>query len=69
LPALHWEKQADDSARIRVHGHVGATCLVEASTDLTHWTQVAGGKAVIGGFLVEGITIDAIQPRFFRVVE
>lgn len=71
LPSVRIEGfAASGRPQVRVHGHVGLTCVLQASSDLVHWTDVMTDTAVPGGALLE----DTAAPlggvaRFYRVVE
>lgn len=48
LPQVPLEHLSARSARLRLHGHVGRTCVLETSTDLRAWTPVSTNLAVAG---------------------
>jgi hypothetical protein len=64
-----WVESADGAtARVRVHGHLGKECMLEASDDLMNWTALGSGKARVGGFVIE----DPVAQqgfRYYRVME
>lgn len=68
LPAVRIES-AGASVQLRVHGHAGATCVVEASTDFTHWQPVLTNSAVTGGIPFRHPLPPHARTRFYRVVE
>jgi hypothetical protein len=67
LPRLSLEMLGPAGARVRIHGHIGRTCVLEASSDLRHWTAIATNIAVAGGCVVNDPTAAPI--RFYRVTE
>jgi hypothetical protein len=67
LPRLSLELLGPAGARVRVHGHVGRTCVLEASPDLRQWTAIATNIAVAGGCVVNDLT--AGPTRFYRLTE
>ncbi len=67
LPLVHIEQHSPAGTRLRLHGHLGRTCVLEASTDLRTWSPIATNVAVAGGCRVEDAA--AGPHRFYRVVE
>ena len=67
LPLVHLEQVAPNGTRLRLHGQVGRTCVLEASSDLSTWSPVSTNVAVAGGWVVEDAA--ATPARFYRVVE
>lgn len=67
LPQVRLETLSAAGARLRLHGHVGHTCVLEASEDLRAWTPISTNVVVAGGCLVEAP--GAAPNRFYRVVE
>jgi hypothetical protein len=67
LPLVHLEQVAPGGTRLRLHGHVGRSCVLEASSDLRAWAPVSTNLAVAGGCVVEDVP--AAPARFYRVVE
>lgn len=69
LPRLSLDLLGPAGARIRVHGHVGRTCVLEASSDLRQWTVIATNiVAVAGGCVVNDLSAGS-PTRFYRVSE
>ncbi len=68
LPIVRLEKAAPAKADVRVHGHIGATCVLEASGDLRTWTGISTNTAVSGGVLIEDKQASS-RHQFYRVRE
>lgn len=67
LPQVRLEALSAAGARLRLHGHVGHTCVLEVSEDLRAWIPVATNVVAAGGCPVE---VPGANPnRFYRVVE
>lgn len=67
LPLLVVEPSTNGAPRLRLHGHVGAQVVVEASDDLAAWTATSTNLAKLGGVT---LPLDlAGAARFFRVRE
>jgi membrane-associated phospholipid phosphatase len=65
LPRVEMEAVDSQQVRLRVQGQIGTTCVLEASTDLTHWQPISTNAAVIGGVAVtDGAPL---THRFYRV--
>ena len=54
---------------VRVHGHIGHTCILEASTDLVQWQGISTNQSVVGGMLISDSRVIAEAFRFYRVRE
>lgn len=67
LPLVHVEHHSPAGTRLRLHGHLGRTCVLEASADLQTWTPIATNVVVAGGCRVEDAAAGPL--RFYRVVE
>lgn len=68
LPATWMEGATETGTRVRVHGHVGAECVLESSSDMVQWTEVGRVTGKPGGSVV----VDAAplaEKRFYRVRE
>lgn len=65
LPLVRIEPAGSAGLGIRVHGHVGQPCVLEASPDLLSWSPVATNTAVAGGFVVTDVSSDPAR-QFFR---
>jgi hypothetical protein len=53
----------------RLHGHIGATCVLDASTDLVHWQSISTNLAVCGGLPVVDVAPMTSAIRFYRARE
>jgi hypothetical protein len=69
LPLVRLEKAESTKASVRLHGHIGATCVLEGSTDLRTWTSISTNTAVPGGIVVEDKHSNATPHQFYRVRE
>ena len=69
LPLLTAESRGGGSLRLRVHGHMGKTCVVESSPDLARWTPIATNSPLPGGFILSRTITPADSPEFYRVRE
>ncbi len=71
LPLVRLESRADGSSvLLRVHGHVGGTCVVEASVDLREWTPVSTNRVEMGGSAVAvDSRVGGVDAGFYRVRE
>lgn len=67
LPLVHLEQAGPGVARLRLHGHLGRTCVLEVSEDLRSWAPVSTNLVVAGGCPVQ--EAGAGPRRFYRVVE
>lgn len=67
LPMVVLEGLDDGVLRMRMHGQLGSTCVLEESTDLTRWQPVSTNVAVVGGTLVTRDVAGPASARFFRV--
>jgi hypothetical protein len=68
LPFVRLESVTPEQALVRVHGHFGALCVLEASSDFSKWDPISKGSAPAGGTLVSDPRTGDIL-RFFRVRE
>jgi membrane-associated phospholipid phosphatase len=68
LPLVWLESVNQSSCRLRVHGHVGSNCVIEASSDFASWQPVATNRAVVGGFVIENSSSGS-GTQFYRVRE
>jgi hypothetical protein len=68
LPLAWIEGVTPATVEVRVHGHVGRSCVLEASTNLRDWSAVARATAAPGGMIV-GDPRDGAGMRFYRVRE
>jgi hypothetical protein len=69
LPFVQIESVEPNGCRLRVHGHIGAQCVVEASADLVHWQAVSTHSAVVSGFINANSDGAGRTERFYRVRE
>lgn len=67
LPLLVVEPSPDGAPRLRLHGHVGAQVVLDASADLATWTATSTNLAKPGGVPL-ALDLDGAA-RFFRVRE
>ncbi len=66
LPLVRIEAAAPGTMQLRVHGHVGQMCVLEASSNLSSWRPVSTNIAVAGGFVVTDVAADPAH-QFYRV--
>jgi hypothetical protein len=69
LPALRVEGFEESAPLVRIHGHVGRPCVLEASTDLRHWLPISTNQAVAGGVLFKDRRRAGQSFQFYRVQE
>jgi membrane-associated phospholipid phosphatase len=69
LPFVQIESVEPNGCRLRVHGHIGAQCVVEASADLVHWQAVSTNRATVGGFTQVDSSFATHPIRFYRARE
>jgi hypothetical protein len=69
LPMARIEGFHASAPQIRVHGHIGRTCVLEASLDLTKWSPIATNVASAGGFAVIDSQAALLGRQFYRVRE
>ncbi len=69
LPLVRIESTRDEFPTMRVHGHVGKTCVLQASADLRSWTAIVTQTAVPGGFVCVDNSPEKPSRRFYRVDE
>lgn len=69
LPAARVEGFENLAPLVRVHGHIGRTCVLEASSDLVQWQGISTNQAVAGGILLEDRTAVSSSSRFYRARE
>ena len=67
LPMVVLEGLDDGVLRLRMHGQIGTTCVLEESTDLTSWQPVSTNAAVVGGAPVTRDVAGPLSAQFFRV--
>ncbi len=68
LPTAWVEESSGAGVRVRVHGHLGKECQLEASDDLVTWEVIGSGLARIGGFVLTD-AVSQQSGRFYRVFE
>ena len=71
LPLVRFEGYRNDAPLLRVHGHVGQTCVLEVSIDLRNWQGISTNQVLAGGVLVLDPTTPTPAPliQFYRVRE
>jgi hypothetical protein len=67
LPALSIESISNGVPYLGIHGRIGTTCILEASSDLTSWHSVFTHTAGIGGFFVQDSSAHAFTGRFYKI--
>lgn len=68
LPLVRLEGFTDGRPVLRAHGHPGATCVLEASSDLAAWTPLLTNVVVTGGVVMTDPAPGGAA-RFYRLVE
>ncbi|MCC7377076.1 MAG: vanadium-dependent haloperoxidase [Verrucomicrobiales bacterium] len=70
LPGLHIEGLTNGAPILRIHGHVGTPCEVQATENFDQgWTTISTGTAEPGGISFVDTAARASRQRFYRVVE
>jgi hypothetical protein len=69
LPLARVEGFKNGAPLVRVHGHIGHTCILEASTDLVQWQGISTNQSVVGGMLISDSRVITQAFRFYRVRE
>lgn len=69
LPALAIERFGSNRPILRIHGHVGRTCVLEASSDLLEWRSISTNTITVGGSSVTDRSAPLDSARFYRVRE
>ena len=69
LPLARMDGFKNGAPLVRVHGHIGQTCILESSTDLVQWQGISTNQAVVGGKLISDTRIIEQPFRFYRVRE
>jgi len=69
LPLLKIQTFSNQRAVLQLHGRIGTTYLLEASTDLTHWKPIYTNSAVSGGLIFNDLRAATNQMQFYRLVE
>jgi hypothetical protein len=69
LPLARVEGFKNGAPLVRVHGHIGHTCILETSTDLIQWQGISTNQSVVGGMLISDSRVIAQAFRFYRVRE
>jgi hypothetical protein len=68
LPLVVLEGFTNGTAVVRMHGRIGATCVLESSADLAQWQPLSTNVAIAGGVLVTDGAAPLTAIRFYRVV-
>jgi membrane-associated phospholipid phosphatase len=66
LPTLWIEEKSSNTLRLRLHGELGKSLLLEASADLMSWQAASRQEASAGGVVVE-VSMDQPGQMFFRL--
>lgn len=69
LPLARLEGFENGTALVRVHGHFGRACVLEASNDLIHWQRLPTPPPTPGGVVVKDPVAEGQAIRFYRAVE
>ena len=69
LPSVYVERFENGVPYLRLHGHIGRTCVLEASSDLKKWESVSAHMAVPGGVALKDQPGTTWPMRFYRVKE
>lgn len=69
LPQASVEGFENTTPVLRVHGHIGRTCVLEASSKLGNWTPIGTNTAIIGGARLIDSSAPNATTRFYRVRE
>ncbi|MBI3414069.1 MAG: vanadium-dependent haloperoxidase [Verrucomicrobia bacterium] len=69
LPLVRLEGFQDGTPLVRVHGHIGQTCVLEVSTDLRTWQSIATNQVVVGGSLIRDARPPTQAQQFYRAKE
>jgi hypothetical protein len=67
LPWLRVEGIVDGQIRLRVHGQLGDSFVLESSNDLTQWDFVATVTAWPGGTLISPTIVPSVGTAFYRI--
>ena len=69
LPLVLLENLTPGTPLLRVQGHLGVRCVLEASPDLAHWQAISTNVSVAGGVVIADTpAVDRVM-RFYRAVE
>jgi hypothetical protein len=69
LPALlSVERAGPGMIELCLHGRIGTTCVLEASSDLLAWQPVSTNVAAVGGVVLVRPAED-VSARFYRLRE
>jgi hypothetical protein len=69
LPFVRLEGVSAGTSRIRMQGHIGATIVLETSTNLNAWLPVSTNIVVLGGTTFTNYSAGSEMMRYFRAVE
>lgn len=68
LPFVRLEGMTNGAPRLRLHGHIGHTLVLDKSSDLAHWAPLSTNSAAVGGVVVADPDAGQ-QPCFYRTRE
>lgn len=69
LPLVRIEGFSNGAPRLRVHGHLGCSWVLESTTDFTNWRPLCTNSAVPGGTMLSDEMAGTQPLCFYRVVE
>ena len=69
LPLVRLEGFEAGAPLVRVHGHAGQTCVLQASSDLRIWQNIATNQVVTGGYLIRDTRASGAAGQFYRAKE
>ena len=69
LPEVRIKLITNHIPELIVHAHVGATFVLEATSDLNQWQQISTNLAVSGGVALRDLSASGSNMRFYRAVE
>lgn len=69
LPFLRLTGFSNGVPRVQIHGHVGASFILQASTNLVDWQSIWTNNAASGGVVFSDANGFGGPSRFYRVVE
>jgi hypothetical protein len=69
LPLVRIEGFKNGAALVRVHAHVGSSCVLEVSADLRGWQAISTNQTVAGGIMFLDQSASGQPYRFYRARE